>query len=118
MEAETECGVVYTVYFPRFMTDLRIPSPFPFNFFFSKRMLRVGFVRYLMANTAKLQAILQLERVREQCTVVFALNVTEPAGECVCLCVCVCVKPLATSRLRNNLGRDDIALLSRFLHKF
>jgi hypothetical protein len=65
-----------------------------------------------MANTAKLQAFLQLERVREQCTVVFALNVTEPAGECVC------VKPLATSRLRNNLGRDDNALLSRFLHEF
>jgi hypothetical protein len=34
--------------------------------------------------------------------------------------VCVCearVKPLATTRLRNNLGKDDSALLSRFLHK-
>ncbi len=24
---------------------------------------------------------------REQCNVVFALNVTEPASECVCVCV-------------------------------
>ncbi len=66
-----------------------------------------------MSNTAKLQAILQLETVREQCTVVFALNVTEPASECVCVCVCE-----ATSRLRNNLGKDDSALLSRFNHEF
>ncbi len=30
-----------------------------------------------------------MEEPGEQCTVVFALIVTEPGSECVCVCVCV-----------------------------
>jgi hypothetical protein len=56
------------------------PLPSPSFSSFLEEILRVGFVRYLMGNTAKLQAILQLETVREQYTVVFALHVTEPAS--------------------------------------
>ncbi len=64
----------------------------------------------------------------EQCTVVFALSVTESSSECVCvMCVCnvyVCeggggaTPPSlpAISQFRNNLCKDDSALFSRFLH--
>jgi hypothetical protein len=44
-----------------------------------------------------------MEELGEQCTVVFALIVTEPASYCV------------FSRFRNNLCKDDSALFSRLL---
>ncbi len=73
-----------------------------------------------------LKSLWGIEEPREQCTVVFALIVTDPASECVCLCLWTgcregggattppCLPP--TSRFRNNLCKDDSALFSRFLH--
>ncbi len=52
-----------------------------------------------------------MEESGEQCIVVFAFVVTEPASECVC----VATQP-TTRSLRNNQCKDDSALLSRFRH--
>ncbi len=58
-----------------------------------------------------------MEEPGEQRTVVIALIVTELASESVCVCVeGGCHTPLPTSPFRNNLCKDDRALLSRFLH--
>jgi hypothetical protein len=51
----------------------------------------------------------------EQCTVVFALIVTEPASECVCKGGGA-TPPPPTSRFLNILCKDDSAMFSRFLH--
>ncbi len=50
-----------------------------------------------------------MEEPEEQCTVVFALIVTEPASECVGVGG-GCYTPPLTSRFRNSLWKDDSAL--------
>ncbi len=60
-----------------------------------------------------LQFIPAMEEPGEQCTVVFALIVLEPASESVYVGL---LHPLPTSRFRNNLCKDDSGLFSRFLH--
>ncbi len=59
-----------------------------------------------------------MEEPGEQYTVVFALIYTGPASECECMVGGggVSPPPSPTSRIRNNLYKDDIALFSRFLH--
>jgi hypothetical protein len=60
-----------------------------------------------------------MEEPGEHCTVVFALIVTELAGECVGVGVGSFLTPPpphTTSRFRNTLCKDDSALFSRFLH--
>ncbi len=68
-----------------------------------------------------------MEEPGEQCTVVFALIVTEPASECVCRGgggggwgaappPPPPPPPPPTRRFRNNLWKDDSALFFRFLH--
>ncbi len=73
----------------------------------------------LLSKTSWCQPV---EEPGEQCTVVFALIVTEPAGECMCVggggCYIYPPSPLLYSRLRNNLWKDDSALFSRFLYDY
>jgi hypothetical protein len=60
---------------------------------------------------------LNIEGTREQCTVVFALIVTEQASEFVCGGGSCCTPRLPfTCRFRNILGKADSAWFSRFLH--
>ncbi len=60
-----------------------------------------------------------MEESGEQCTVVFAFIVTELAREYVEKEVrVIALPPPPTSQLRNNLCKDDNALLSRFFHAY
>ncbi len=58
-----------------------------------------------------------MEENGEQCTVVFALFVKEPASEFVCVAGGCYTSPLPPASLfLNNLCKDDSAPFSRFLH--
>ncbi len=64
-----------------------------------------------------------MEKLEKQCTVVFALIVTEPLVS-VCVCVerveggCYNTPPLPINRFSNHLCKDDIAMFSRFLYGY
>jgi hypothetical protein len=58
-----------------------------------------------------------MEETGEQCTVVFALIVLEPASDCLCVWgEGDIVINTPTPRVRNNLCKGDSTLFSRFLY--